>query len=88
MFYTYILQSDSTGKLYIGQTKNIEDRLGRHNRRGKSYTNGNGPWKVIFQKEFISRKEAIRLERKLKSYKNKEYILSLLKDSRIEKMIP
>lgn len=31
MYYTYILQSDRTGKLYIGHTNNLEDRIRRHN---------------------------------------------------------
>ncbi|MBZ0201863.1 MAG: GIY-YIG nuclease family protein [Ignavibacteria bacterium] len=30
-YYTYIIQSESTGKLYIGQTNNLHNRLLQHN---------------------------------------------------------
>ncbi|MEZ4885234.1 MAG: GIY-YIG nuclease family protein [Chitinophagales bacterium] len=74
-FYTYILQSQTTSQLYIGQTNNLEDRLKRHNGNRNKATKGKGPCNVIFSKEFETRSEAMRLERKLKSYKNKDYIL-------------
>jgi hypothetical protein len=31
MYYCYVLESESSGRLYIGQTNNVEDRLERHN---------------------------------------------------------
>jgi putative endonuclease len=31
MFYTYIIQSEKSGRYYIGHTENIEARLERHN---------------------------------------------------------
>ena len=75
MYYTYILMSESTGKLYIGQTNNLEARVERHN-IGKNFSTKNrGPWRLIFSREFESRKEALKFEKYLKSLKNKEYIL-------------
>lgn len=38
MFYTYILQSESTGKYYVGQTNNLGQRLLRHNTHPDTYT--------------------------------------------------
>ena len=73
-FYTYILESESSGKLYIGQTANIDDRLYRHNNDKSRFTKGKGPWKIIFSKELDSRTEAILLENKLKGYKNREKV--------------
>ena len=31
MFYIYILQSESTGKTYVGQASNFARRLAQHN---------------------------------------------------------
>ena len=76
MFYTYILISESSGRLYIGQTNNLEDRLKRHNTNRNKYTARKGPWKIIFAREFETRQKAVELEVKLKSMKNKQRILS------------
>ena len=78
-YVTYIIQSKITGGLYIGQTSDIEDRLYRHNSNQSISTKNKGPWKLIFYKEFLSRSEAIRLERELKSFKNKQRILKWIK---------
>jgi len=74
MFYTYILQSESTNKLYIGQTNNLESRINKHNNNKNFTTKNKGPWKLIFSKEFDSRSEAMIFEKKLKMIKNKEYL--------------
>jgi len=73
-FYTYILESESSGKLYIGQTANIEDRLYRHNNGKSRFTKGKGPWKIIFSIQLDSTTDAILLENKLKAFKNREKV--------------
>ena len=78
-YYTYILQSESNGQLYIGQTNNLEDRIERHNKNRNRYTKGRGPWNIIFSKEFATRSEAMALELQLKSWKNKGKILEWVK---------
>jgi putative endonuclease len=78
MYYTYILKSEKTDKLYIGQTENLERRLLEHNLNQSKSTRNKGPWKLIFKKEFESRSDAVKLELKLKSIKNKNYLLSNL----------
>ena len=67
MFYTYILQSQSTGKLYIGSTQNLEERIKRHNSGGSNYTRNKGPWILLFSMNFETRSEAASLEYKLKT---------------------
>jgi putative endonuclease len=79
MFYTYVLQSSTTSKTYIGQTNNLEDRLTRHNASRNDYTRNRGPRELIFYREFNKRAEAIELEKKLKSFKNKNYLLNWIK---------
>jgi len=79
MYYTYIIESISRGSLYIGQTNNISDRINRHNTNQNKYTKNKGPWKLIFYKEFNTRSEAVKLELKLKSIKNKTFLLEKIK---------
>ncbi|HAX50282.1 MAG TPA: excinuclease ABC subunit C [Bacteroidetes bacterium] len=74
-YFTYIIQSESTEKLYIGQTNNIQNRLLQHNSDISLSTKNKGPWKILFVKGFESRTEAILPEKKLKAFKNKQRIL-------------
>ena len=83
MYYTYILISESTGKLYIGQTNNIQTRLHRHNSNKNFSTQNRGPWKVIFSREFETRSEAMKHEKYLKSLKNKQYILNKIQKNEL-----
>jgi len=83
MFYVYAIKSESSGKIYIGQTANLEERIKRHNKflpiRNKSYTFKNqGPWKLIYKEEYSIRKEAIKREKELKSFRGRNFIKSLL----------
>jgi putative endonuclease len=75
-FYTYILQSESLGALYIGSTNNLEDRISRHNRDLNTYTKGKGPWILLFSTTFSTRSQAVQLERFLKSKKSKTRVLA------------
>ena len=75
MFYTYIIQSETSGIIYIGQTNNLADRIYRHNHNRNKYTKNKGPWKLIYFREFNSRKDAVALEGKLKQFKNKKFLL-------------
>ena len=78
MFWIYILKSESTDKLYIGQTANLEERLQRHNSNkvGKlRYTHKQkGPWKLIYSEQYNMRSDAMRRERFLKSGQGREWI--------------
>jgi len=81
MYYTYILISEKTQKLYIGQTNNLDARVRRHN-IGKNFSTKNrGPWKLIFSQEFENRNEAMKFEKYLKSLKNREYILEKISNN-------
>ncbi|HNP17790.1 MAG TPA: GIY-YIG nuclease family protein [Fulvivirga sp.] len=74
-YYTYILRSEKTGRLYIGQTNNLEDRLHRHNSGQSKSTKAGIPYDLLHCKEFKSRTEAVLLERKLKSWKSPSKVL-------------
>jgi len=70
MFFIYILESEIDNSFYIGQIANIEERLIRHNKGYNRSTRLKRPWKLIFHEECKSRSEAMKLEKKLKSWKN------------------
>jgi putative endonuclease len=76
IYYTYILQSESTSGLYIGYTSDLEIRLIQHNESKGKYTSNKGPWILLFAKKHGEKKSAISLERKLKSWKSKKKILA------------
>ena len=77
-YWVYILQSETSGRYYCGQTNNLESRLGQHN--DPSYQNTlttkrfQGPWKLIWKKECNNRSEAMNLERKIKKRGIARYI--------------
>ncbi|MCH8171205.1 MAG: GIY-YIG nuclease family protein [Bacteroidetes bacterium] len=76
-FYVYIIHS-STDKYYIGQTKNLDDRINRHNTNRSEYTKNKGKWKVVSYLKLNSRSKAVRLENKLKYMKNSKKAVEYL----------
>ena len=77
-YFVYILKSD-LGYSYIGQTSNLEDRLKRHNSNRSTYTKQKGTWHLIEKTCVASRSEAMRLEKKLKGFKNSEKAINYLR---------
>jgi putative endonuclease len=77
MFYTYIIESISSGIYYKGSTSDYERRLEEHNCGHNFYTKNRGPWRLVFVQEFQTREEAIKLERRLKRC-NKQYLKWLI----------
>jgi putative endonuclease len=78
-YFVYVVRSLTSGKIYIGQTNNIEERLLRHNRvlpsKTRSYTYKNqGPWELVYNEELKTRNEALKREKELKSFKGREFI--------------
>lgn len=67
MFYTYILKSLSHSNYYYGHTKDLERRLGDHNKGYVKYTKGRRPWKVHYFEEYEIRSEAAKRELYFKS---------------------
>jgi putative endonuclease len=69
-FLVYVLQSEGTGRHYIGHTYDLTKRLKEHNNGLNASTRERGPWKVIYKEEgFVSRNEAIRREKEIKRMK-------------------
>ena len=65
-YYVYILQA-ADNMLYTGTTKNIEERVARHNRGGGGrFTKGRRPLKLIYYEELNSLKSAMAREIQIK----------------------
>jgi len=67
MFHVYILRSQKDNKLYTGYTKNLSDRLFRHNNGLVRSTRNRRPFKLIYSEGFCSKTEALKREKFLKS---------------------
>ena len=66
MYYVYVLAELETGKTYIGFTKDLRERVARHNSgKGSRYTKS-GTWKLVYYEAFLSKKDAESRERRLK----------------------
>ena len=72
--YLYILHSISSGKYYIGVSDNPKRRLQYHNTLEKGFTSRYRPWIIKFTKEYPTKIEAMKIERKIKSWKSKVMI--------------
>jgi putative endonuclease len=76
MFHVYIIESETTNKWYYGFTERIPmERLLEHNGNHHHFTANNGPWKLIFTRNFENKKHALSFEKKLKPLRNKKFIV-------------
>ncbi len=77
-YYLYILQSEKDDSFYVGITSDIKKRLLFHNNGWQRYTKNKRPWKLVYIREFSSKSEALKQERKIKKKKSKKYIKWLI----------
>ena len=81
MFYVYVIWNKKHDKIYIGQTKDLRQRLYLHNTKTfkRSYTSRfSGMWELVYKEEFQTRKEAIKREKQLKSFRGRQYIKNVI----------
>ena len=81
VYYLYVLRSKSTGRYYIGHTKNLEGRLKRHDEGRSLFTKSRGPFKIVYIEEYGSRSGAARREATIKARKSRQYIEDLISRS-------
>ena len=67
MFYTYILKSLKDGKLYIGFTKDLKNRLKEHNKGLVSITKNRKPFELVYYEACLNEKKAVAREKVLKT---------------------
>ena len=70
----YVIYSKLFDQIYIGQTKNIESGLERHNIGLVKSTKPYLPWIVIHTEKYSIRAEAMKREKELKSHQGRNFI--------------
>ncbi|MGB5498816.1 MAG: GIY-YIG nuclease family protein [Maribacter sp.] len=66
-YFVYIIYSEAFDTYYKGQTRNVLERVRRHNSGREKATAHYLPWKLVWSTEKESRSEAMVLERKIKN---------------------
>ncbi|MBK7311110.1 MAG: GIY-YIG nuclease family protein [Sphingobacteriaceae bacterium] len=79
MFYTYILYSVIHNRFYIGQSRDIDQRINFHNKGNVRSTKPFIPWEIVGYIEKPTRSEAVVLERKLKNLNSEDLKKFILK---------
>ena len=80
MYYIYAIYNPAHDKIYIGQTKNLKERMRLHNKHIlKGYTSRfDGKWILVYQEECVTRSAALTREKQLKSFKGREFIKKII----------
>ena len=77
MYYVYALKSSRDNRIYVGVTKDINNRVKEHNLGKTKSTKFYRPWVLFYREEFNSRIVAREREKELKSGFGKEYLKSI-----------
>lgn len=71
-YYTYILLTEDN-KLYCGYTDDVEKRFEKHKAGlAAKYTKAHKPVKVVYQKEFPTKSDAMKEEYRIKQLTRKQ----------------
>ena len=74
-YYSYILYSEKTDKMYFGQTNSLDKRLIRHN-SGEVLSSKRGiPWVLLYYSEHEERSESMKEERRWKNVKSRKKVI-------------
>ena len=82
MFRVYILQSQTSGRFYVGHTERIDSRVHEHNSGQTKSTRNKGPWVLVHQEGFDTRAEAVKRENEIKRWKSHRTIQELIDGNR------
>jgi putative endonuclease len=80
MYHIYVIKSLTHHSRYIGSTDNVEKRLSEHNAGKCRYTSGRLPWILIYEESFMTRSEAMKRERFLKSGQGRKFLGEIIED--------
>jgi putative endonuclease len=74
--WVYILQSESSGRFYCGQTSDVERRIRQHNDPEYDFSKTTkrfaGPWRLVKAIRCDDRSQATRLERSIKKNRRRQ----------------
>lgn len=79
-YYVYLIESKKNGKLYIGYTINLAQRLKEHNQGLNFSTKPYRPWRPIYYEACLNEKDAKRREGYLKTSQGQRLIKRRLKE--------
>ena len=77
-YFTYILYSASLDLYYIGFSDNPQKRLKKHLANHNGFTSRAKDWIICYTESFLEKTEALRREKQLKGWKNRERIQQLI----------
>ena len=72
-YYAYVLISEE-GLHYTGSTEDLDARLKRHQAKTTHFTKTGTNWRVIYSKEFLTRSNAVKHEKWLKSGVGRQWL--------------
>ncbi len=80
MYAVYALYNKQADRIYIGQTKDLEQRVHQHNlKKGRHFTaQFQGKWELIYTESVATRSEALKREKQLKSFRGRQFITSYI----------
>ncbi len=73
-YYVYVIRSEGHKSNYVGSTQDVEKRLLEHNAGKCRYTSGRRPWVLVYQESYLTRGEAMKREKYLKSGQGREFL--------------
>ena len=76
--YVYIIQSQTDESYYIGTSRDLTERIERHNQGLSKYTKSKRPWNLVYFEEHADRSDAMKREYAIKRRKSKEYLAKLI----------
>lgn len=79
-YYVYFLESLKNKEFYIGFTGNLRKRLNYHNNGLNVSTKKYMPWKLVFYEAYLSKKDAMRKEKYLKTNQGSRLLKRILKE--------
>ena len=82
MFWLYILRNNATGRFYIGSTSDLKRRLMQHSKGRTRTTRILKTDNLVYTEEYKTLMEARMREKKLKSYKSRNYLEWLISKGR------
>lgn len=81
MHYVYVLKSLFDGRVYVGFSSDLRQRIKRHNSGNVKSTKGYKPWKLIYYEAYACKFDATKREKELKIHAAKERLLLGLQKS-------
>ena len=77
-YYLYIIQSQTDESYYIGTSRDLTERIERHNQGRSKYTKSKRPWNLVYFEEHPDRSGAMKREYAIKRRKSREYLAKLI----------